>query len=247
MAATESDTMYKWSLEILLEELHKSISDQLARARRSLSHSVAKGDATEGVWIELLSEYLPKRYCVTKAFVCDSLGQFSEQLDVVIYDRQYSPLIFKLGEQTIIPAESIYAAFEAKQAIDAAQVEYAGKKIESVRKLHRTSLPVPHIDGESPAKQPAAILGGLITFESDWSPPLGKPLNEVLESLGGGQRLDLGCVAAHGWFRCDDRGCNIVTNGGKPVTAFLLELIAQLQRKATVPMIDVRAYAKWLA
>jgi len=32
----------------------------------------------------------------------------------------------------------------------------------------------------------------------------------------------------------------------KPATAFLLELIARLQSIATVPMIDTRAYAKWL-
>jgi hypothetical protein len=33
----------------------------------------------------------------------------------------------------------------------------------------------------------------------------------------------------------------------KPATAFLLELIALLQSSATVPMIDVRAYAGWLS
>jgi len=38
-----------------------------------------------------------------------------------------------------------------------------------------------------------------------------------------------------------------VTPQGKAATAFLLELIARLQDSATVPMIDVRAYAKWLA
>jgi len=32
----------------------------------------------------------------------------------------------------------------------------------------------------------------------------------------------------------------------RPATAFLLELIARLQEQATVPMIDVRAYARWL-
>ena len=32
----------------------------------------------------------------------------------------------------------------------------------------------------------------------------------------------------------------------KPATAFLFELIARLQSIATVPMIDIRAYAKWL-
>jgi hypothetical protein len=38
----------------------------------------------------------------------------------------------------------------------------------------------------------------------------------------------------------------IVVPERKPATAFLLELIARLQELATVPMIDVRAYARWL-
>jgi hypothetical protein len=32
----------------------------------------------------------------------------------------------------------------------------------------------------------------------------------------------------------------------KAATAFLFELIARLQAAASVPMIDVRAYARWL-
>jgi hypothetical protein len=53
-------------------------------------------------------------------------------------------------------------------------------------------------------------------------------------------------VAAHGHFsRCDD-GSYAFTLEGKPATACLFELIARLQASATVPMIDMRAYAKWL-
>jgi len=58
--------------------------------------------------------------------------------------------------------------------------------------------------------------------------------------------LDLGCVAAHGIFACDQKGCYSITPQGKPATAFLFELIARLQAIATVGMIDVRAYAAWL-
>jgi hypothetical protein len=47
-------------------------------------------------------------------------------------------------------------------------------------------------------------------------------------------------------FGCDQAGCHAVTIKGKPATAFLLELIARLQNSATVPMIDTRAYARWL-
>jgi hypothetical protein len=57
----------------------------------------------------------------------------------------------------------------------------------------------------------------------------------------------MGCVAAHGTFTCDANGYHTVVPQGKPATAFLFELIARLQELATVPMIDVRAYAKWLS
>jgi len=47
-------------------------------------------------------------------------------------------------------------------------------------------------------------------------------------------------------FGCDPEGCYVIAPGGKPATAFLFELIAHLQSSATVPMIDIRAYAQWL-
>lgn len=59
--------------------------------------------------------------------------------------------------------------------------------------------------------------------------------------------LDLGCIPAHGTFAWDPSGCFTITNQGKLATSFLLELIARLQSCGIVPMIDTRAYAKWLA
>jgi hypothetical protein len=59
-------------------------------------------------------------------------------------------------------------------------------------------------------------------------------------------KLDLGCIAAQGIFSCDENGCHVLAPQGKLATAFLFELIARLQALATVPMIEVRAYAKWL-
>lgn len=235
-----------WSIQTLLSELHDDIQERLGRARRSFGHPGTKGDASESVWLELLQTYLPQRYQATSAHVVDSDGTFSEQIDVVVFDRQYSPFIFKFQGETVIPAESIYAVFEAKQSINADQVAYARKKVGSVRRLHRTSLPIPHAGGTYPAKPLQHIIGGLLTLDSDWNPPLGEPLINALKAGGADDRLDLGCVAVRGIFSCDDEGCGTLTPIGKPATAFLLELIARLQEKATVPMIDVRAYARWL-
>jgi len=171
-----------WSLPVLLEGLHNDIEEKLRIARKSFGHPVSSGDASEAVWIKLLESYLPKRYKATKATVVDSKGKFSQQIDVLIYDRQYTPFIFKFKKQLIVPAEAVYAAFEAKQSVNAAQIRYAKRKIASVRKLHRTSLPVPTVSGMQPAKKPGHILGGFLSFESDWSPPLGSPLASSLKT-----------------------------------------------------------------
>ena len=237
--------MSVWSLPVLLAGLHDEIQSRLERARKLYGHPVAKGEASETVWLELL-RYLPQRYRADTAFIVDSEGRFSDQIDIVIYDRQYTPFILKQAGHAVIPAESVYAAFEAKQAIDAGQVSYAQNKIASVRALRRTSLPIPHAGGTYPPKPLHHIIGGLLTFESDWSPPLGDALVQALSKGAPEARLDLGCVAAHGHFaRRDDEGYDLNLEG-RPATAFLFELIARLQNTATVPMIDIRAYAKWL-
>ena len=237
--------MNTWSLSQLLAGLHDDIERRLAAARQLFAHPTTKGDASEHVWLELFQEYLPQRYSARKAHVVDSNGVFSEQIDIVVFDRQYSPLIFRFEGQEIIPAESVYAVFEAKQTINAPLLDYAQKKVASVRRLHRTSLPIPHAGGTYAPKTLPPILGGILTFESDWSPPLGHSLIDAL-SKNPDSLLDLGCVAAHGMFACDQTGCHAITPQSKPATAFLLELIARLQSSGTVPMIDTRAYARWL-
>lgn len=239
--------MSTWSLTTLLAGLHEDIEEKLRRARKSFGHAPTKGDASEQVWLELLNTYLPKRYSAAKAHVVDSNGNFSEQIDVIIFDRQYSPFIFHFQSQMIIPAESVYAVFEAKQTATAHEIDYARKKIESVRVLHRTSLPIPNAINIAKPKEPAHIIGGLLTFESEWSPPMGESLIKCLsEDFDPKRRLDIGCLAAHGIYCLNDKGSFDITPERKPATSFLFELIARLQMSATVPMIDIRAYAKWL-
>ncbi len=76
--------MTEWSLSRLLTNLHSEIERKLDMVRNSFGHPVAKGDASEKVWLELLQNYLPKRYQAATAYVVDSKNQFSDQIDVVI-------------------------------------------------------------------------------------------------------------------------------------------------------------------
>lgn len=240
--------MTAWSLSQLLAGLHDDIQQRLETCRKSFGHPGTKGDASEKVWLQLLQTYLPQRYQAATAHVVDSLGVFSDQIDVVVFDRQYSPFIFHYEGQTIIPAESVYAAFEAKQSINAEQVKYAQDKVASVRRLYRTSLPIPHAGGQYPAKPLIPILGGILTFDSDWNPPCGAPLEAALAKVDAIGRLDMGCNTACGHFQLDPAtGTYDIRLAGKPATAFLFKLISQLQFSGTVPMIDVQAYAHWLS
>lgn len=231
----------------IFNSFHELIEKELQTARCAFNHPVAKGDASESVWVSMLNEYLPQRYRVAKARAIDSTGNLSDQLDVVIFDRQYTPFIFTHKGQYIIPAESIYAVFEAKQKINADNVKYAMNKVKSVRKLIRTSLPIPTANGMAEPKEPHRIVGGLLSLESAWSPPFGKSLEKNLtKGKDSDGYLDLGCVASHGVFIRQENNNYLIKSKGKPAASFLLELISQLQALATVPMINVRAYAKWL-
>jgi hypothetical protein len=61
-------------------------------------------------------------------------------------------------------------------------VEYAEQKVACVRRLYRTSLPIPHAGGTYAPKPLTHILGGILTFDSDWNPPRGEPLTKVLKT-----------------------------------------------------------------
>lgn len=236
----------KWSLAELLGEVHADISHRLGTARKALGHSVTLGDASEAVWLDLLTSYLPQRYQAAKAHVVDSRGEFSDQIDIVIFDRQYSPFLFCYEGQSVVPAESVYAVFETKQILNERMVVYAQDKVESVRRLHRTSLPIPSAGGELPPKALHPIVGGLLGVDTSWGEPFGERLRVCLSGGEGNRRLDMGCVAAHGIFVCDAEGQHRLTPHKKAATAFLFALIARLQACATVPMIDIGAYGRWL-
>jgi hypothetical protein len=240
--------MADWSLPQLLASLHEDIERRLATVRTTFGHPDTKGDGSESVWLDLFENYLPRRYQAAKAHVVDSNGNFSQQIDVVVFDRQYTPFIFVFEKQTIVPAESVYAVFESKQSVDAGLVAYAQEKIASVRRLSRTSLPIPHAGGTFQAKPLIPILGGLLAFESEWNPALGIPFEKALAANLGEGRLDVGCVAAHGhfFFNAEAAAFRFVPEN-KPATAFLFKLISLLQFSGTVPMIDLEAYSSWLA
>ena len=157
--------MSETTLPNLLAHFHSEVLNRLHSVRDSIGHSGTKGAASETVWLDIFKRYLPARYHAENAQVVDSNGSFSHQIDVVIYDRQYTPFIFSSQEGVkYIPAEGVYAVFEAKQTVNSELIKYAGKKAESVRCLHRTSLPIPHAGGTFDPKPLNQLIAGVLAF-----------------------------------------------------------------------------------
>src|SRR4051794_29345509 len=209
-------------------------------------HPTAKGDANELPWREVISNFLPERYCCSKAFVIDADGGCSEQVDVLIHDRQYSPLLFRQDEHLYVPAESVYAVFEVRRHLSKLNLEYAGEKIASVRRLRRTSAPIPHAGGTYGRKEPIHITGGFLCTDSDWVNPFGGPFKRVMSSLEGTNEMELGCVATQGAWDSplppDQTNMTVADQEGALIF-FLLRLFRRLQRVGTVAMIDVAEYS----
>ena len=172
----------------------------LGIAREHMRHRNVVGDATELCWLEMLQTYLPKRYQAAKAMVLDSRGQTSDQIDIVIFDRQYSPFLFESKGATYVPAESVYCVIEVKQHLTRHSLLQAAWKAASVRRLHRTSAPIPHAGGLYKARELFTILGGIVALDRSSGKALMPELPKWIEELNERCRLDLGCVLQKGAF-----------------------------------------------
>jgi hypothetical protein len=229
--------------------LQENLASSL-RLDRSIHHQGWKGTASEEGWRAMLADYLPRRYSVAQAFVIDSRGGQSQQLDLVLHDRQFSPFLFNQNNALYIPAESVYAVFEVKQKLDRSTLRDAGEKAASVRNLHRTSAPIPWAGGKTPPRPPIPILAGLLCFESGWSPPFGEPLRAALAERSDLEALDLVCALTHGSLEVSYPGGNSPEfDLSAPDTAlifFFLRLLERLQAVATVPAMEIREYARAL-
>lgn len=218
------------------------------RSSNRIRHQGDKGEVNEQFFIDFLRRYLPNRYTVDKAMVIDSRGDTSDSIDVVVFDRQYTPTLLDSEKHRYVPAESVYAVFECKPTINKGYLGYAGDKAASVRKLHRTSIPIVHAGGFYPAKKPHDIIAGILAIDVEWADGLGVSFLENHSSLSGPFVLDCGFAANGACFDTFNEDGSL-TYGPKEnsLAYFAFRLLSRLQACATVPAVDWSAYANQLS
>jgi len=225
--------------------LQDQMHAKLSLNRRIIFHPTTKGDASELEWVDMLSTYLPRRYQVDKAFVIDCKGNISEQIDIVIFDRHYSPFLLRQNGATYVPAESVYAIIEVKPVLTNANIQYASKKASSVRRLVRTTAKIVHAGGEiNKPKKPFDILAGILTIEGKCTAQMA----QQLRNLKKGGFLNFGCSLNKEsfWFKKDSGGNLTLENSrqNEGLVFFFLNLLSELQQLGTVPAMDIQCYTE---
>ncbi len=237
-----------------LRELMLAKQDEMEAAltsnRRIMPHEGEKGAAAELRWRDMLADYLPNRYSVRSGFVVDHRGDVSDQIDVIIHDAQYSPFLFQAGTSVFVPAESVYAIFDAKQELSKRMLEETGKKVASVRRLDRTSGPIwTNAGGPFPGKKPEEqyILGGILAVSASWqSNPFGSAFVAALDEMPESHHLDVGVAVAAGAFSNPKGGERTIYDKDTALVGFFTALIRSLQPLATALAMDLEKWTEEL-
>lgn len=217
--------------KIDLAEVFRRVQTEMVSqlsASNLIEHAITQGAASEQDWLRLLDLYLPKRYRAAPAFVVNSDGCRSRQIDIAIFDNFSSPLLFPHHSALHIPVEGVYAVLEVKSILTAPSLKDAGEKVASVRAL-RTG-------------KPRQILGVVLAATAQWSKDIFSPtLAGNLRLMTPSHKLDLGCALDSASFEYD--GDVTLSEAGDALIFFLLRLMNRLDALGPAPRVDLMRYA----
>lgn len=233
------------------------------KSSNRIVHRGDRGEVNEQFFIDFLRAYLPDRYTIDKAMIIDSDGKVSRSIDVVVFDRHFTPTLLDNQKHRYVPAEAVYAVFECKPTINKEYLEYAGDMVRSVRELKRTSAQFTHIGGESTTEL-YPIVGGILATEIAWADGFGESFRKnhqevyLKDSLG---LVDCGFAAVGGCFdvfssfktkqeaiECDLS--KIIYEYGpyeNSLAFFAFRLLSKLQHAGSAPAADWLLYGKQLS
>lgn len=260
----------KIDIKALFSGLQNQMNVTLSTNREFIIHPGSKGDALENAWIDWLRNYLPNRYSIDKAIVIDHEGNTSHQMDIVIYDNWFTPFIFSQNGFHYIPAEGVYAVFEVKPDIGDSSdgktnIEYAAEKIESVRKLLRTSTNMINSGRKLGPRPLTKIVGGILCSTNSYTHKNNNTIEGHIKSQKGLRSIDMGCIADFGSFFVDYEPSEEIKETGQDkylefydnrtfkelhfskqknsLVTFFMQLTRYLQQAiGTVPAINLQAY-----
>jgi hypothetical protein len=151
------------SLRELFDGVSKKLKIDFEEQAKLLGHPGEVGSGRENVLKNILVKYLPKRYGVDSGFVIDALGNKSEQIDIVIYEADYTPVFEIVDGKKFFPCETVVTVGQVRTGIGSreAMQECLGN-INSVKRLDRSNNKTNEL-----ITGPGVSLKGLPPFDPD--------------------------------------------------------------------------------
>ena len=130
------------TLKQIFDGLGKKLQADFELLTNQFRHSLSTGEAREFVLKELLRQYLPARLGVEKGIIVSSLKAEcpSKQIDIVIYDKLNTPVLYSSDNARIFPIEGVYAVIEVKSHLNVKELEKSIENIRSVTKLTKRAF-----------------------------------------------------------------------------------------------------------
>lgn len=96
------------------QRLNSMISEEVDFAS---NHGGLTGDSREVMWMEFFRKIIPKKYSLAQGvIIIDSEGNHSNEVDIAVFDEQYTPYVFQHNSLKFIPIEAVAVAIECKSS-----------------------------------------------------------------------------------------------------------------------------------
>lgn len=114
-----SKQLTKSDLVNVLKENYKNLEQSILKQLllETPNHHSTSGTHREKVWESLFRQIIPQKFSIAQGvFIIDSSQdtQVSPEVDLVIYDEQYTPYIFNYGNIKFIPIEAVSVVIQCK-------------------------------------------------------------------------------------------------------------------------------------
>lgn len=101
---------------------------------KNIIHQGVKGGLNENELSDLIGSVIPKKYKLTKGIIENSMGEQSNETDILIYDDEVLPLYMR-NDLTFVPVEAVRYNFEVKSALNSTELKTTISKFERFKSI----------------------------------------------------------------------------------------------------------------
>ncbi|MCI6265330.1 MAG: hypothetical protein MR598_00600 [Erysipelotrichaceae bacterium] len=117
----------------------KDIFDNLEQSLYSdmnirIQHNLEDGKYREYLVKNVLTKVIPSKYSITNGFIIDSNNNISQEMDIIIYDKNYVPPFFE-ETYTVVPIEAVIAIIQVKTTLTKQALQDSIDNLNSINKL----------------------------------------------------------------------------------------------------------------